>query len=230
MRRRGITALLALALAAVMAYSFTQFWAIENEIEEEENLHQQELEMKPGHTQPGEDPLARLREQNPDIVGWITVPYTNIDYPVVQAKDNDCYLRRDLDGNYALAGTVFMDYRSPGDGSGYSILYGHNMKSDSMFGTLKRFEDRAFFDSHPGGHILLEDGWRDIEFFAFLIVPHNDAVIYGQPQSAGFAEYAARKARHSRPDIPSHADRLVALSTCAYEYEGARMVLIGKIT
>lgn len=227
--RRGVTTMLALALLGLMAYSFMQFWAIDSETKAEENRHQQALKAKPAGAQPGEDPLAALQAQNPDIVGWITVPYTNIDYPIVQAQDNDYYLRRDLSGDAAQAGTIFMDWRSPGDGTGYSIIYGHNMKSGAMFGTLKRFEDREFFDSHPEGRILLADGWHTLEFFAFLIVPYDDAVIYGQPSSAGLAEYTARQAKHHRPHILSPSDRLVALSTCAYVYEGARMVLIGKI-
>jgi len=229
MRRRCITAMLALALIAIMAYSFMQLWAIDSETQAEKDRRRQVLEKKPDQAQPGEDPLAALRAQNPDIVGWITVPYTGIDYPVVQAQDNDYYLRRDLNGDYALAGTVFMDYRSPKDASDYGILYGHNMKSGSMFGTLGRFEDREFFDAHSEGRILLEDGWHDIAFFAFLVVPHNDAVIYGQPRSPDFLDYVVRQAKHTRPSFPSANDRLIALSTCAYVYEGARMVLIGRI-
>jgi len=155
-----------------------------------------------------ENPLARLREQNPDIVGWITVPYTNIDYPIVQAKDNAYYLRRDLNGSSANPGTIFMDYRCAKDGSGYSIIYGHNMKSGAMFGTLGRFEDKAFLDAHPGGQILFEDGWHTIEFFDFLIVRENDSAIYS---------------------VPEISERIVALSTCSYSFRGARMVLLGKV-
>ena len=75
-----------------------------------------------------EDPLARLREQNPNISGWIAVPYTNNDYPIVRAKDDDYYLRRDLNGNYAAPGTVFVDCRCAPDGSVYSILWAQHEK------------------------------------------------------------------------------------------------------
>ena len=226
--RRTISALLALSLTAVMVYSGVRFWMLDEEIKAEEDLHRQVLQQKPGNG-PGEAPLAALQAKNPDIVGWITVPFTNIDYPIVQAKDNDYYLRRDLNGNYAQAGTLFMDWRCAKDGDGYSIIYGHNMKSGSMFGTLKRFEDKEFFDGHQEGRILLEGGWYDIEFFAFLVVPCDDAVVYGQPQSPDLLEYLARRAKHYRPSILSAEDRLVALSTCSYVFEGARMVLLGKI-
>jgi len=207
--RRGVAALLSLALAALMAYSFTRFWAIESETQAERDRHRQVLGAKPAQ-EPGEDPLTALRAQYPDIVGWITVPFTSIDYPIAQTKDNDYYLRRDLNGENARHGTIFMDCRCAPDGSGYSIIYGHNMKDGSMFGTLKRFGDRDFFDAHPAGRILFADGWHDIEFFSFLTVPNDDPGIYGLPN-----QYAAQ--------------RVVALSTCSYEFSGARMVLLGKI-
>jgi len=204
--RRLISAALALGLLAAIGYSGARLWALDEEIKAERRLHAELLRHKP---EPANgNPLARLREQNPDVVGWITVPYTNIDHPIVQAKDNAYYLRRDLNGNDAKPGTIFMDYRCEKDGSGYSIIYGHNMKSGAMFGTLGRFEDKAFFDTHPRGQILFEDGWHTIQFFAFQIVRENDSAIYSVPENAG---------------------RIVALSTCSYAFQGARMVLLGKV-
>jgi len=207
--RRIVCAVLALGLLAAIVYSGARFWVLDEEIKAEQSLHKELLQYKPEPAPGGgENPLARLREQNPDIVGWITVPYTNIDYPIVQAKDNAYYLRRDLNGNIAKPGTIFMDCRCASDGSGYSIIYGHNMKSGAMFGTLARFEEKTFFDAHPGGRILFEDGWHTIEFFDFLIVRENDSAIY---------------------NIPETTQRTVVLSTCSYSFRGARMVLLGKV-
>ena len=207
--KRIVSAALALIMLAVMCCSGARLWALNEETKAERSLHAELLRHKPDPAPgEGESPLAGLREQNPDIVGWITVPDTNIDYPIVQAEDNDYYLRRDLNGEPAKPGTIFMDYRCAGDGSGYSIIYGHNMKSGSMFGTLKRFGDRAFFDTHPGGRILFEDGWHTIEFFDFLTVRENDSEIYS---------------------IPQDSERIVVLSTCSYAFQGARMALLGKV-
>ena len=207
--RRIISAVLALGLLAAIAYSGAKLWALDEEIKAEQSLHIELLRQKPAPIPKDQDnPLARLRKKNPDIIGWITVPYTNIDYPIVQAKDNSYYLHRDLNGAYAKPGTIFMDYRCAGDGSGYSILYGHNMKSGAMFGTLGRFGDKAFLDAHPGGRILFEDGWHTIDFTAFMTVRENDGEIYAVPQGS---------------------ERAVALSTCSYAYQGARMVLLGRV-
>ena len=207
--RRIVSAAIALVMLAAMVYSGARLWALDEELKAEQSLHTELLRHKPAPA-PGEGgpSLAALRAQNPDIVGWITVPFTNIDYPIVQAKDNDYYLRRDLNREPAKPGTIFMDCRCAGDGSGYSIIYGHNMKSGAMFGTLKRFEDKAFFDTHPGGRILFEDGWHTIEFYDFLTVRENDSEIYS---------------------IPQDSERIVVLSTCSYAFQGARMALLGKV-
>jgi len=207
--RKFICAVLALGMLAVMGYSGSKLWALDEESKAERRLHTELLKHKPEPV-PGDGKilLAKLREQNPDIIGWITVPFTNIDYPIVQAKDNRYYLRRDLNGDYANPGTIFMDYRCAGDGSGYSIIYGHNMKSGAMFGTLGRFADKAFFGAHPEGKILFEDGWHTIRFYDFLTVRESDSAVYG---------------------VPQHSERIVALSTCSYAFQGARMVLLGKI-
>ena len=207
--RRIVSAVLALGLLAAIAYSGARLWALDEEIKAERSLHIELLQHKPEPAPGnGENPLTRLREQNSDIIGWITVPYTNIDYPIVQAKDNAYYLRRDLNGNIAKPGTIFMDCRCASDGSGYSIIYGHNMKSGAMFGTLARFGEKTFFDAHPGGRILFEDGWHTIEFFDFRVVNENDSAVYS---------------------VPETTERMVALSTCSYSFQDARMALLGKI-
>jgi len=214
-------------MLSVMVYSGAKLWLLDGEIKAQQSLHKELLRHKPESSP--ENPLARLREQNADIAGWITVPYTGIDYPFVQAKDNDHYLRRDLNGEYAKPGTVFMDYRCARNGSGYSILYGHNMKSGAMFGTLNRFEEKAFFDTHPEGQILFEDGWHSLLFFAFLIVRENDDVIYSVPQNPDFPNSIAARALHFREIGLTTTDRIAALSTCSYAFQDARMVLLGKV-
>jgi len=228
--RKIISAAAALIMIAVMGYSGARLWALDEEMKAEQSLHIELLRQKPASAPgEGEASLAALRAQNPDIVGWIAVPYTNIDYPIVQAKDNDYYLRRDLNGESAKPGTIFMDCRCPGDGSGYSIIYGHNMKSGAMFGTLGRFEEKAFFDANPEGRILFEDGWHTIRFFAFLTVNERDSVLYGVPRKASFYSDIAARATHCREIGLTASDRVVALSTCSYAFQGARMALLGKV-
>ena len=171
-------------------------------------------------------------EVNKDIAGWITVPGTNIDYPFVKAADNNYYLRRDVFGSYALAGTVFMDYRCAADFTGFNtIIYGHNMKNNSMFGDLCLFEDEWFFEAVRFGTIFLKDKTYTLEFFAFMIVREDDNIIYDPYATAEdsdkFFEYVKACARNYRE--PDREKRAVTLSTCSND-GSVRVVLIANIT
>ena len=193
-------------------------------------------------------------EVNEDIVGWLTIPDTQIDYPFVISHDNDYYLRRDLYGNYALAGTIFMDYRCYTDTvrSNFTdfntVIYGHNMNNGSMFGELSLFADEGFFESNKYGTIFLKDNTYTLEFFAYMIVRSNDQMIYDPYKSASdkerneFFEYVKKTARNYRevtgchrfepvtPDPLTPTDiNIVTLSTCSYEFNGARIVLLAII-
>ena len=82
--------------------------------------------------------FIRLKEENPDTVGYLMVEGTNIDYIVVKGKDNDYYLHHNFYKNYNVSGWVFMDYRNKNNGSDKNtVIYGHNTRDGSMFGTLK---------------------------------------------------------------------------------------------
>lgn len=87
-----------------------------------------------------------LKSKNKDIVAWIYSEGTQINYPIVQSKDNDYYLRRLLDGTYNQGGTIFMDYRNNKNFEDYNtIIYGHNMKNNTMFGTLINYKKSRIF-------------------------------------------------------------------------------------
>ena len=177
--------------------------------------------------------IVDLQVQNEDVVGWITVPHTGIDYPFVQAADNGTYLHKNLYGEKAAAGTIFMDYRNSKDFSDVNtILYGHHMKNGSMFASLKRFAEKDFFASNQKGTIFLADRTLAIEFFAYLIVKTDDNVIYAIPDSSEltiYMDYIKNNAKNYREIGVGPEDRIVTLSTCSYEFNSARMVLLGKL-
>jgi sortase B len=166
-------------------------------------------------------------EVNGDVVGWLNVPNTQIDYPIVRAEDNEQYLKRDVNGRRADAGSIFMDSRCSGDFTDFNtVVYGHNMKNGSMFGTLKAFAGKAFFEANTHGAIYLPHETLKLEFFAYMVIKHTDGKIYGMEPDF---EYIRRNARQYR-DIPlKDGDKIITLSTCSYEYDGARMVLLARI-
>ncbi len=94
-----------------------------------------------------------LYEENPDLIGWLRIDGTDIDFPVVQTPgDNEYYLRRGFDRFYSTGGTLFLDERcsiDPDAPTANWLIYGHNMRDGSMFGQLIRYRDEDFYKAHP---------------------------------------------------------------------------------
>jgi len=186
---------------------------------------------------PADDGLmdfSGLRSENPDVVAWLTIPGTVIDYPVAQAADNDYYLHRDIQKTSNKNGALFLDCRVRADFSGFNnVVYGHHMKSGRMFQNLVQFKDKAFFDRRTSG-ILHTPGktWR-LEFFAVAVTCQNSEWYEYAFASIGEKEAHIQKiknsAMHYRDIGLATDDRLVVLSTCSYEHEGARTVVAARL-
>ena len=168
----------------------------------------------------GEDGLAELRAVNPDVVAWLQVDDTQINYPVVQGEDNNRYVNTDAAGDYSLSGSICLDYRNKADFSSRNrILYGHHMAKGTMFGQLDEYRDRSFFDSHRTGSLYYNGTWYSITFFAFLQADAYNTMLYdpGLTQSGSseaFCDYLRRHAQYfEAPDISPEA-RFITLSTC----------------
>ena len=239
----------AIILIGVICYSAYQLYDIGRSRTQEAEVRDSFMQYHPMSHLPtpesvtAESPTARvvnqsiadMRVKNPDIVGWVTVPNTKADYPFVQGADNEQYLHLDLNHRQSAAGSIFMDARNNPDFSDFnSIIYGHHMRNGSMFGSLQSFDNRAFFDDHTTGTIFLTNVTYDIEFMAFAIISPDDAVIYNTAISAdsdkiAFLDHVATIARHYRDIGAAPGDRIVTLSTCSYEFDNARLVLIGRI-
>ncbi len=94
------------------------------------------------------DKVREYHEQNEDVVGWIFIDDTVIDYPVVQSDDNEYYLEKDWMGDYSYSGSIFEDYRCDIDETENTLFYGHNMGNGSMFHAVKNFKDEAWGREH----------------------------------------------------------------------------------
>jgi len=179
--------------------------------------------------------IVDLQTGHPDVVGWLMIENTRIDYPFAQGIDNDYYLHLDLNERWSAAGTIFMDFRNSRDFSDFhTILYGHHMQNGSMFGTLQQFSNPSFFDDNRTGTIFLAHATYEIEIIAFAVIPPNDAVIYhsllqADEDRVAFLDHVRSVARHYREVGATAQDRIITLSTCNYEFQNARMVLIGRL-
>jgi len=229
---RIVLAIVSLALFCVSGY---KAYEIYQETAQEKRVKQSLLEYRPVITPGLIDEIIDIgnpfitdlsTDVNTDIVGWLTIPGTRVDYPFVYSEDYDYYLKHDVYGNATSSGSLFMDERSAADFSGeYTIIYGHNMNNKSMFGDLSLFSNESFFDSHTGGTVFLDDHTYSLEFFAYMIVYDNDRAVYGIPRQADFFEYVKSTARIYRE--PSGAGKIVALSTCTNIDNDTRIVLMG---
>ena len=228
--KAAVCIVLAFCFAALTAYSAQQFWLIRGGYRAEAKLRGTLKEYKPEGT-PGRvnQSVIDLQKKHPQVVGWLVVPNTKIDYPFVRGEDNAYYLRRDINGKDALAGTIFMDYRCEKDfSSKNTMIYGHHMKNKTMFGTLNAFNDRAFFENNHCGVIYLPRETLRLDFFAFLVVQPDTLEIYATEPGSAYHSYVKQNARYYRDIGLTNEDKIITLSTCAYEFHDARMVLIAR--
>ena len=168
--------------------------------------------------------FEKLQEIAPDAYAWITVPGTQIDYPIVQhPTDNTFYLNHNPKGEYEFAGAIFTeDYNATDFEDPNTVIYGHNMKNGSMFQELHKFEDKAFFEEHPeftiytpdevlhyhifaaytydNRHLLKEFDFDDSEVFRLYL----EDILGMKSMSANIDKNAEIK----------EDDRIVTLSTC----------------
>ena len=174
-----------------------------------------------------------LREISEDAIAWITVDNTQIDYPVMQGKNNKEYLNKNPFGRYSLSGSIFLDARNKSDFSDrYSLLYGHHMDYGAMFGALDDFKDKEYFDAHRTGQLITVGGkLYKIRFFAAVKVLATDELVfrpnYTSPES--LVKMLSESAMiYEPPDVQSEL-KLIALSTCQEADTIDRMVVFGTM-
>ena len=174
-----------------------------------------------------------LKHKSEDIVAWLYSEGTPINYPIVQTNNNDYYLRRLLDGTYNQSGTIFVDYRNNSSFEDYNtIIYGHNMKNDTMFGTLINYENQEYYNEHREMYLFTENKNFRIELFAGYITT-SESDIYNFPKNSSTNEELIKNAI-SKTTFKSeievkNEDKIITLSTCSYDFEDARYVLLGVL-
>jgi sortase B len=197
------------------------------------------LKYKP--TASGEDAanptLAELQAMNPDVCAWLTVDDTNIDYPVVQGSSNADYLNWAVDGTFSLSGSIFLDCRNANDFSDtFSLIYGHHMEGEVMFGQVPYFLEEDYFESHQTGSLFTLEHTYSIQWFACLATDAFDEMIYSptvyndQTPLEDLLTYLQENATQYRDIGVKGTDRVVALSTCANGATDGRVILLGKLS
>ena len=183
--------------------------------------------------------FEELQAQNEDIYAWIVVPGTMIDYPVLQSETDNYYLDYNLDHSKGYPGCIYTNKCNAKDFSDYNtVLYGHNMRKGTMFGSLHRYEDREFFDTYQEIFVYTPD--RRLTYEVKEIVKFSDVYIpaqYPVEEKEGrdaFLEatlaYTDDPVSYFKDDVEvSEEDKLITLSTCVSGERHRRYLLIGVL-
>lgn len=179
--------------------------------------------------------FSTLQEINKDTVGWLTVNNTRIDYPVVQAKDNDYYLKRDYYQSKNRHGWIFMDYRNnPDELNENTIIYGHNLANQTMFGTLRYALNSYWYKKSANQIITFNTPNENMKFqiFSIYTIPTtNDYLDITFPTTDVFQAYIDLVKGRSIYDFNIEVttdDKILTLSTCANGND-KRLVIHAKL-
>lgn len=170
-----------------------------------------------------------LKKENSEIVGWIKIPDTRINYPIVQGMDNSKYLYTLFNGEQGGSGCIFADYRDNVFKDSLTIVYGHRMKDGSMFNNIKYFKDSSFANEHKDVILYTPERKYDCEIVLFATISATDKVYNTKFDSAIGAYKMLKKHAEYIENEVSERDKLVMLSTCTYEFDNARYVLLVKL-
>lgn len=170
--------------------------------------------------------FSSLQAGSPDTVAWITGEDTPIDYPVMHTDNNEYYLSHLYSGEENRYGTLFADCRN-------TVIYGHNMKNDAMFGSLMGYKEQAYYEEHPTMTLYTPDGDYTIELLSGTLESGDrEFVRFRFESEEDFTGYI--QSLQSRSTFSSHGtavpgDRLVSLCTCTYKQNNARYLVVGRL-
>ena len=183
--------------------------------------------------------LKRLKDINPDTYGWIKVSGTKIDFPVVQAHDNDYYLKTNFWGRFSNAGTIFADFRNDRDVSrNYNtILYGHNMADASMFGTLMNYWNKPDIFNSGVIELITESAIYRYEVFSvsqeiptYPYIETHFGEGWTYKSFVDFANDMYTRSYHKKDGFRfTENDRIITLSTCTNTRRNPRLVVRGVL-
>lgn len=222
-----------IAVVILLLFGIYTIWYVSTVYSDGSNLGLEEF--KPGII--GEDKtysLAELKKINKDVIGWISIDGTGIDYPLLQGESNQEYLTKNLYGDYSLAGSIFLDATNSSEfADDYTVIYGHHMEKSAMFGDILKYFDGDYFQNHNKGYIVLPDKTLEIEFIAVLDVDGHDYMalspIHRLADKPQFLDYIDDNAVIKSKALGDYRGRLVGLVTCKNANTNGRALLIGQI-
>ena len=185
--------------------------------------------------------IRKLQKENPDIIGWLEIENTNINYPVLQGTDNEYYMTHNYKKEKSKKGSIFLskdyDWSIP---STNLLIYGHNLRNGTMFEELLKYENEEFYKEHP--FIRFTTAKEDAEYA--IIAVFKSRVYYQsernvfryyyfvnaktQEEYNKFVENAKQASLYNIEETASNGEQLITLSTCSYHTEDGRFVVVGR--
>ena len=173
--------------------------------------------------------FEKLRQINAQSVAWIWIPGTKIDYPLMHGEDNEKYLRHAYDGSYSSGGSIFLDWQNAGDLTDrHCIIYGHNMKDDSMFGQLSKYGNQDFCDTHSYIYLFTDTVIRKYRIFSVYITTADyDSYRLFFEDDEDYNSYVNQLASYSWYETqasPGTGAQIITLSTCVSDKSKRRVI------
>lgn len=210
------------------------------ETSEESSTEASEIELEPERIV---NPYKDCYLANTDMVAWIQIPETEVDYPVMWTpRDEEYYLLKDFDGSYNKNGCLILDTDSCVDPLTTNlIIHGHNMKSGAMFGSLMRYEKEAYYKEHPSVILYTQECKRNYEIIAVFysqVYKKTDNVFKfyqffearSEEEFRDFYDNIKKLSLYDTGVTAEYGDHFLTLSTCSYQVEQGRFVVVAKET
>jgi sortase B len=174
-----------------------------------------------------------LRAINPEIVGWLYCADTPINYPVAQTGNNTYYLNHLYNGKTNRSGTLFVDCVCSPDFTDFNtVIYGHHMKSGSMFASLVEYRSQEYYEAHPTLYLLTPKGNYRLDVFGGYVAQPGSQRLFSLDEENEFAAYLGEIQQlsdfNAEMDVTSQ-DHIVTLSTCTYEFSDARYLVFAAM-
>lgn len=176
-----------------------------------------------------------LCEMNPDVVGWLEIPDTHINYPVLHGEDDLQYAYTDAYGNPNMNGSIYLAATNHASfAECYMMLYGHNMANGGMFGDLKKYEDSDYFKNHQSGLLTTKDAVYTIMVYACIETDAYESMVYTlgnrDTKSMEMLDFFIREHATYYEDLPgTETSPVLALSTCSTAFSYGRTVVFAKL-
>ena len=180
--------------------------------------------------------IEELYNINNNLVGWLKIENTSIDYPVMQTKNRpNYYLRRNFYKEYSIMGTPYIAEQCDLNKSDNLIVYGHHINGNKMFGELEKYKKEEFYKNHSIIKFYTKDEIQEYKIISvFKTVAHTGFEYYkyynfkNESEFNTFIEKCKKLAFYNIEDTASYGDKLITLSTCEYSQDNGRLVVVAK--